>query len=139
MILKKPLIVEIFLSALLVAFLHKVALSLFLYWTTSWFDILMHFLGGLVIGLIAAFVFFIYPSGRLGSGFVSIPKDHKGSAFLIVIGSVLVVALTWELWELFVGFTDVLDDQADTILDVIMGLIGGTTAFLYAKSKIWQK
>lgn len=130
MILKKPLLIEIFIASAAVAVLHKIALTLFLYWTTPWFDILMHFLGGFTIGLIAGFAFFI-------SGFVKIPRDHLLNAFIIIIGTVLIVGLVWELWEVFVGFTDVLNDEVDTIMDVVMDLIGASVAFLYIKKKLW--
>lgn len=129
--LKKPLIWEILALSVVVAVLHKIALVLFLYWTVSWFDILMHFLGGLLIGLISIFIFFILR-------FVSIPKNHILNVFIITVGSVLIVGLVWELWEVFVGLTNVLKDQVDTAIDIVMDLIGASAAFLYAKKKIWQ-
>jgi len=48
-----------------------------------------------------------------------------------VILAVVAIGLSWELWELFVGFTDVLSDRTDTIIDLIMDLIGGTSAIIY--------
>lgn len=129
MTLTKPLLKDIFVLAIVVACMHYAALELYLYWTTDWFDILMHFLGGFLIGLLAVFLFYT-------SGYVQFPKDHVGSAFAIVLSSVLVVGLGWELWELFLGWTDVLADRGDTILDVIMDTFGGVCAFLYASRHI---
>jgi fructose-specific phosphotransferase system IIC component len=121
--MKLLMVKEIFGVAVLTAVLHYYALQLFLYWTVGWFDILMHILGGLLIGLIAiSFIKRIHaPEYVL----------HKNVIIIFTLFSVLVVALTWELWEIFVGFTNVLDDQGDTILDVIMGLIGGAGALSY--------
>jgi hypothetical protein len=48
-----------------------------------------------------------------------------------VILTVLVIGLGWELWEIFVGLTNVLKDKNDTILDLIMDLIGGSFAIFY--------
>jgi len=127
---KKPLLKEIFILATVVALLHVAALELYLYWTVDWFDIVMHFLGGALIGLLAIFAFYI-------SGYINFPKDHKGSVFAITLSAVLVVGLGWELWELFLGWTDVLADRGDTILDLIMDTIGGVVAFLYAKRFVW--
>lgn len=129
----KPLFKEITVLAVMVAGLHLLALKLFLYWTTNWFDIPMHFLGGLLIGLIMVFVCYV-------SGYFNFPTTHRGSVFVVVLGGVLVVGLIWELWEIFVGFTDVIEDQADTILDLIMDILGGCAALAYsARHIIWNK
>lgn len=124
MSIAKPLLKEIFVLAIVVALMHYAALELYLYWTTSWFDVVMHFLGGLLIGLLAVFFFYT-------SGYVTFPREHRGAAFAIVIASVLVVGLGWELWELFLGWTDVLADRGDTILDIIMDTLGGCVACMY--------
>jgi hypothetical protein len=130
--LKKPLFIEFFSLAILVAVLHYFALELSLYWTTDWFDILMHFLGGAVIGLMVMFIFFT-------SGYIKYPNDHWVVVLSVTLGAVLIVGLTWELWEIFVGFTDVLNDLNDTVMDLIMDMIGGSAAYLYSKKAIWQE
>lgn len=131
MIYRRPLFWEIFSLSIIISFLHYSALVLFLYWTVSWFDSMMHFLGGLLIGLIISFIFYIYE-------WEAFPKNNKVQVLIITLGGVLVIGLTWELWELFVGFTDIVKDQTDTLLDIIMDLIGGGMAFLYAKKYLWQ-
>ncbi len=127
----KKLIVEVFVVALLVALLHKMALVYSLYWAIEWFDIPMHFLGGFLIGILAMFVFFT-------SGWVNFTKNIREWQMLlfITVASVLIVGLAWELWELFYGLTDLFEDRADTILDVIMDTIGAFSAFYYGKGKI---
>ncbi|MEY2641306.1 MAG: hypothetical protein RL150_699 [Candidatus Parcubacteria bacterium] len=128
----KPLVTETLTLAVIVAVMHYVALTLFLYWRTEWFDVVMHFAGGFLIGLLAALLFY-------ASGIFSFPREHKGSVFAVVLGSVLVVGLGWELWELFLGFTNVIADQVDTMQDIGMDILGGTAAFLYAKKSLWNK
>ena len=114
---------EIIGLGLLISIFHYLALKLFLYWTTDWFDVLMHFLGGFLIGLIMiAFIKRIHVNEEMPS---------KKLLFTAVILGVLVIGLTWELWEIFVGFTDVLKDQVDTMIDLVMDLIGGIVATLY--------
>ena len=67
------------------------------------------------------------------------PKDHIGSIFAMTLGSVLLVGLVWELWELFVGFTDVVKDGGDTFIDLVMDTLGGITAFIYGKKFVWME
>ncbi len=130
-IIRRPLLVELFLSALVVAGLHYAALTFSLYWTTDWFDILMHFLGGFVIGIGALFVFFT-------SGYIAVTQTirHRGVMLLMIVMSVLVVGLGWEVWELLAGFTDRFSQLGDTVLDIIMDTLGAIAAFYYAKGKI---
>ncbi len=130
-IFSKTFLKEFILMAIIVALLHKFALSFSLYWTLSWYDIMMHFLGGFLVGLGALFLFF-------GSGYIKATQKIQESflIFLILIFTVLVIGLTWELWELFVGFTDVISDLNDTLLDLTMDILGCIAVFFYGKNKI---
>lgn len=132
MFFKKPLFLEIFLLAIVIAVMHFGALVFFLYWTTEWFDVIMHFLGGMLMGLGALFIFYT-------SGFIKLPTDNRLLVFVITLSFVLVIGLAWELWEIFVGFTDVLEDQADTILDVIMDTLGALAAIWYFRAKLARR
>lgn len=129
MIFRKPLFKEAIFSLILLAILHKMAIVLFLYWTTDWFDILMHGLGGWTLGLL--FLFFFYTSG-----FFKLDSSHPFYVFVITVGSVLIVGLFWELWEIFVGLTDVLKDRLDTVADIVMDIIGAILSLFYYKLKI---
>lgn len=132
MVYRKPLFKEIAVLSVLVAGLHIVALRLFLYWTTDWFDIPMHFLGGFLIGLILIFIFHT-------SGIIAVPVQSWRQFGWLIIAGVFVVGLGWEVWELLVGFTDVITDVADTLLDIVMDLLGGGASLLYAQSLLWNK
>lgn len=48
---KYTLPLTIIFLGIIVATLHAIALSQFLYWQLPWFDVLMHFLGGLLVSL----------------------------------------------------------------------------------------
>jgi hypothetical protein len=132
MIYHKKLFREIFSLSIIIAGLHYYATINSLYWSIGWFDILMHFLGGLLMGLIAIFIFFI-------SEKIDFPRNSRIVIFSVVMGFVLIVGLTWELWELFAGLSDVINDLGDTILDLIMDIIGGVIAYLLTVKKIWIK
>lgn len=117
------LVKEIIGLGLLVTVMHSLAYKFFLYWTTDWYDILMHFLGGLLIGLIViSFIQRLHLDEEI---------INKKLLFVSVILAVLVIGLGWELWEIFIGFTNVLKDQVDTIIDLVMDTLGGFFAILY--------
>jgi hypothetical protein len=130
-VFQKKFLKELFISSILVLFLHCSALKYSLYWTIDWFDIPMHFLGGATMAFLALFIFFT--SGYFRKT-VEI-KNNKIAVFLIVVLFTLVVGLVWELWEIFVGFSDVLTDKTDTIIDLIMDTIGAFSVFYYSKNK----
>ena len=90
----------------------------------------MHFLGGLIIGLISIFIFYT-------SGLVNLKKENTLIVFITTIGFVLIVGMGWELWEIFVGFTSILKDQTDTIIDLIMDTVGALASIFYFKNKTW--
>ena len=92
MFYRKPFFKEFFTLSLVIATLHYVSLELYLYWTISWFDILMHFLGGFLVAIFTIFILYSY------SDFENL-KKHKIFLFSLIIGATLVVGLGWELWE----------------------------------------
>jgi hypothetical protein len=128
--LKQKLFIEQFVLVAIIAVLHYLALQFFLYWSVWWFDIPMHFLGGLWVALFASWFFFF-------SGFVyrNVELLGKTKIFLITIASVIVVGVLWEVWEVWADLVS-MDDIGyffDTALDLIMDTLGGIVAFIYAK------
>jgi len=51
----------------------------------------------------------------------------------------LITGLSWELWELYMGFTDIYKDQIDTIADLVNDTLVPIPVYLYSKNKICQK
>ena len=118
------LLVLFLLSALLtLAIVHAAALHFFLYWKYNWFDIPMHFLGGLCVAL----GFAILPYFR-----VTLPERY--TTFLAYVAVVLIVGLSWEVFEIASG-VNVIDEYfvGDTILDIIMDLFGGWVGYTLYK------
>ena len=64
---------------------------------------------------------------------------NKKVSLMLVLSFVLIIGLGWELWELFVGFTDIISDRFDTLIDLVMDFIGGYFAYLYIDKKLWKK
>ncbi len=131
MFFRKPFFKEFLILSIVIAILHYISLKLYLYWTVSWFDILMHFLGGFLIAIFAIFILYSF------SDFENL-KKHKIFVWSLILILTLSVGLTWELWEIFVGFTNTLKDLGDTVLDLIMDLIGAFFAIIYSRKKLWK-
>lgn len=119
-------LLELGFFALLTAILHYVALVNFLYWNVDWFDIMMHFLGGVTMAYLALFVFF---TSNYLPHFAK-HRDNLWLVFFVVMAFTAVIGLGWELWEIFYGMTDIFSDKFDTILDLIMDILGAGAVFL---------
>jgi len=130
--MKRILLTEIFFIGILVAVLNKIGISLSLYVTIWWFDIPMHFLGGTLIALITLFVIY-------DSKFFNFSVKKPVVIFAAAVGITLIIGLSWELWELYMGFIDIYQDQIDTMADLFNDLLGATAVYLYSKNKICQK
>lgn len=108
-----------FLAALTLAVSHSLALSMYLYWRYPWLDIPMHTLGGATVALGYLTFFEFYP-----------PLADRYIRFVPALLLVLVVALSWEVFEVLIGVS--LEEPnylADTVLDVCCGLAGGALGY----------
>jgi hypothetical protein len=119
------ILLVIFILALGVALLDKTGHFLRLYWSLWWFDILMHFLGGLLIGLASAWSYvFVFKKGT--SGLVR-----------TTLLSVLIVGIFWEIYEVYIGIQVTHEPYIwDTSVDIIMDLVGAYLAGAFIKSSI---
>ena len=106
----------------LLAVLHTVASVLFLYSYYWWFDILMHFLGGLVV------MFGLGVFADLGR----LPAARMLSAPL-AFGVLTVVMIGWEIFEYLVPVTRADAYVLDTVTDIVLGTIGGMVGWLIAR------
>jgi hypothetical protein len=99
---------------------HIIALQFFLYWKYNWFDIPMHFLGGVCVAL----GFGILP-------FFRIRLKEAYDTLLTYVAVVLVVGLFWEVFEI-VGGVNVIDEYfvGDTLIDLLMDILGGMLGYV---------
>lgn len=127
--LKHRLFTEQFVLVTIIAILHYLALKFYLYWSIWWFDIPVHFLGGLWVGFIA--MWFLFLSGIVYKN-VEFTKTTK--IFLIIVASVIAVGILWEVFEVYSGvLTFEKNYWSDTSLDLVMDTIGGIVAFIYSR------
>ncbi|MBX4198422.1 hypothetical protein KW782_03755 [Candidatus Parcubacteria bacterium] len=112
----------------LLAALYTLGLYFQLYWRLTWYDRMLHLLGGFWVGFVASgFIFF--------DRFVS---RRLSRAIVVGIVSAIIVGTVWELFELIVGFTALIDPTyaADTMSDFICDIIGGIAGACYYVMRI---
>jgi hypothetical protein len=121
---KKLLYAGLILAALLSG-LNIFALKFYLYWPKPGvfgFDTFMHFLGGLTLGMLAAWFFNI--------------ERRSLASFALVLVTVLVLGAVWEVFEYVFDITGTIAGSywKDTIHDMVLDGIGGVVAYLVALS-----
>lgn len=109
----------------IVGALNAVAYRLYLFWTVIWFDMVMHFLGGLFVAL-----FFFWILSLFKSKLSYTEKLILGAVFTILVG------LVWEYFELIIRVTDLASPEywGDTGMDIIMDTLGGTLGIMFVHS-----
>ncbi len=118
---KTILPIILFVGGTLFAGVHSFAVAASLYWFYWWFDIMMHFWGGILV----AISFFVLTSFK--------KINVRPSLALMLI----VLALTTGLWEVFEYSIGVLSQGVyivDTVQDVLIGFCGGLLAFFTLQS-----
>ena len=113
-------LIGILILASLLAFLQQVALAEYLYWRWWWFDILMHFLGGILVG---------------GIGVV-IANVLKTPVLPTLLVTLVVIGIGWEVFEYAFGLYDGGWDLVDTSIDLIMDTLGAL--LVYSGIKLWK-
>lgn len=122
--LKTPLFIWIFITIAVIAALHFSALQFYLYWRFWWFDILIHFFGGLWAALSFLWLFFQF-------GFTNIIKNNKNYNLAVAFLASFLVGVMWESFEYYFGIavTDAANYTVDTMTDISFDLIGGFAAY----------
>jgi hypothetical protein len=119
---RQPLFIFLFFLLFLMAVLHITATMLFFYWIYPWFDNMMHFLGGLLVGLTGLWL--VFQSGYLPSGWM------RYSPTLIVGVGIVIVGVGWEVFEYLTGISLQQSFVADTISDLLMDGLGAIVGYL---------
>lgn len=113
-----------FATILALGILHFLAGAFYLYWTLGWFDYLMHFLGGLGGGLVAFW-------------FVSNKNFSQLRFLVIIVVSVLLVGVAWEIFEYAYNIAQSTEGYvADTFHDLLMDALGALVAWRVGYKKI---
>jgi len=107
--------------------LNTLAGRFYWYYSIWYFDMIMHFLGGLWLGLVFIWLFW--------------GKEFNLKLFLKIILGVLLISVLWEIFEII--FNNILVGDPfnflDTISDVFCDLAGGTFAIFYFLKRIMFK
>lgn len=103
------------LLATVFAALQYFAFKYYFYWIYWWYDVLMHTVGGLVVG--AALMWWLTHEARL------VPRLGA------VLGITLVVGVLWEVFEYVIGAPREAAYIFDTVSDICMDLVGGLIAW----------
>lgn len=119
----------------LIGVLHNiVGIHISAYTDIWWWDILLHYLGGIWVAL-SGFWYFYY------SGII---KNHPRTTvdFLITtIVPVLIIGGAWEIFEYVAGITFILPGEHyefDTIGDFFVDTAGALTVYVYYRLKHWK-
>jgi len=124
MIFKIKFLIRIFFTAFFIFFLHFLATKFHWYFSIWWFDILVHFLGGFLIGLILVLLFY--------------PKFFSFTNFFKIFFGFIVIGIGWEIFEILVDqfITQNSFNFLDTLSDLFVGLGGATIALFYFLKKL---
>lgn len=106
------------ISFSLLAVLHIVALELFLYWRFWWFDIPMHFFGGSVVSL-----------GLFTLRDLRLLVPERWIKILPIVLATLAIALSWEVFEIYIGVPIEANYVVDTLTDLSMGILGAVVGY----------
>lgn len=112
---------------LAVFLVNLAAMKFFWYYTMWWFDIPMHFAGGLFLGLLFAYIWL-----RIGNIKWNTKDFIYGILFVFIVGAL------WEVFEFnidtFVTFSP--QNILDTLSDMCFDLAGGVLALRYVQKYI---
>lgn len=116
-----PIVLFFVIFSGLFAAVHKFAVKASLYWYYWWFDILMHFWGGILIGLGV-------------HTFCSFRRIHIRPSLWLVLIALCVSTVTWEIFELYAGLFDPATHLFDTSKDIVVGFSGGLLAHIIMRN-----
>ena len=116
---RKKLSIRVGSLVIFIFIVNYLAMKFYWYSSVWWFDMPMHFLGGLWLGL--AFVWFFFN------------KEFNWKLILKIILGVLLIGILWEIFEVILNnyTTQLPFNTLDTLSDIFFDLAGGTFAVLY--------
>ena len=120
----KPPFQNMLVVLVIIFVLHLISLRNDYYWLIWWYDIMMHFLGGVWVVLVLIWL------NQLKAAAVVL-------TFKRVLTTIVVVGLAWEIYELLFDqtFIDAKGYGLDTVLDLITNTVGATAAYFLYQTK----
>ncbi len=122
---QKPFLFSWLVLMLLIG-LHSTGSYYSLYWRFFWFDIVVHIVSGLWVGLI--FLWLASVCGQINS-----MREYKVKSLLVALISAVLIGVVWELLENITQITFVKASGYgfNTALDILNDGLGGILACIY--------
>lgn len=121
----------ILVSSIMLAILHIGAFVFYWYWTFWWFDILTHFVGGIIGSLLFLYLY------------LKRHRDFIGEKKLLLLSAIAVIGIgiIWEYFEIIIrsALTTEPDYYLDTFLDIMTDFAGGLFAYLLCLRFVFGK
>ena len=123
---KKKLLLISFITILLLAIFHILALKFSWYWRFRWIHIFAHIAGGFWIALMSLWI-------ALKIGHIEKITHYKKRALIVMLGSALLVGILWEVFELIfkIDLVQSIGYWPYTSIAVAGDFTGGIIAYLY--------
>jgi hypothetical protein len=104
---------------LLIFLLNFLAMKFYWYSSIWYFDMLMHFLGGIWLGFISIYIFSL--------------RDNSFESIFKIFFIVFLVGIGWEAFEILINRLTIQDsfNTLDTVSDVCFDLAGGLFSIFY--------
>jgi len=117
----------------ILSLLDKIAFRHYFYWRFRWFDVLMHLIGGVAIGLVSAFAYWEWRKETHPAGEAT--NDHKTtdwkSFFIFNLVFILAAGIGWEIFEVLADRI-VRFNGLNSLSDLAFGVVGSLLAGLLA-------
>ncbi len=113
------LLVALFLS-LALALTNVWAIEHSIFWRYVWFDVPMHFFGGVALAVFA----------------VGVLKKRRPVWFVVLLAAVFIA---WEIFEYVFGVPKEANYRFDTALDFLMDTLGAVLVYGLARMTVWKK
>jgi hypothetical protein len=109
-----------------VAALHAAAVAFLLYWTIWWYDITLHFIGGLWVSLGIVWLAYF-------SGYLPLCRRSNVRIFAVTLIWTFVVGVAWEVFEYLMIGANIWAPEGywfDTIGDLLSDIAGGLCGYI---------
>lgn len=114
----------IFVASLILAVVHYLSINLSWYYYYPYIDIALHLLGGFITALIGYYI--LHSENR---------HISAESVFINIIALLALVTVGWEVFEQTFSVTNDAGFSADTMSDIMFGIVGGMIGWCVVSSK----
>lgn len=117
-----PRVIIFLIISSVFALVHIFAIATFTYWKVWWFDSVMHFWGGILLGLGV-------------HALCTFSRIHIKPTLPVVLAVLVLATGSWEVFEWYAGLWDADTYVVDTTKDVILGFSGGLLAHIFLSKR----